>query len=409
MLYASDVIYEARRYLGYTEKDDIDTLFDDDVTGSHNFTKFGLWMDNDYSDFYDAKRNGKPWSVLFIHYCMIKAIGLEGTYRLLRLRPKNNCYSVEAMLNHYRRHHMFSAKPKVGSQVFICNEYDVLFEKTGLVTQVNDTNVVAITADHAGTIEEVSYFFNNKLTKIVGYGHPRYIKPEPDAIKIHIVPPIKTWTWPFIRYNKFDLTATGSIIRQSNGTLKCNPGNGPLVLFVKQDNLPREDWVNDILEPMYSLVSHILTNPVAYDKSIHPWLYYPYVNNNPSNLWILTGTTALQTPLSRILLDVITPYIYHLHYHLTSITYAMGDKDNVRGFQYVKWIKYSFSPTLYMVVIMPAYTYNLHFDDDEAYWDGWLFNKPPGFMTNIKTLSSLQRTFMVPRRSLRSTLPTQAL
>ena len=379
-LYASDVLYMCKKYLGYTEKDNNATLEDDSVVGNSDYTKFGYTIDTEYSSFYDCKRNAKPWSQLFVHYCLIEAFGLDQTLEVLKLDLKNDCYTADKMLEHYKENGMFGEEPALGAQMFLKRTDGTIYDTTGFVVKVNADSVVVISGDTGDAVKELRYEFGS--SNIAGYGYPLYTDPAVEAIKIHVTPPDKTWELDEIRYNKFDLTAAGSMsISDNEGedggqSIVYDPANGPLIIFVKQVTLPDEESIDSKLRPIYGEVQTILADPIAYDKTLHPALYTTPGGEGGDGDGGEEETETLKTPLISLLLDVITPCVQSLGYGLNGITIEMDGSDTEKQIEYVQWIKYSASSTLYLVVLMPGFTYYLHFDDDEAFWDGWLFNKP---------------------------------
>lgn len=394
--YAIDMIQVAIDQLGYQEKQTNDQLYEKEAnSGTMNFTKFAYEMDTFYSSWYDEKRQGKDWDGLFVNYCFIKAFGIMGAYSSLFLKPRNQAYDLEYAVNIYKKNGRFDQIPKLGDQVFFVNVDNGKLDHTGIVSKVNDNDIQVIEGDRGDVVVETRYDYDK--SNIYGFGHPLFDEvvinmAKAKAIRLHFSPKFYYWDLDEdssqgpIRHNILDITAAGSISEVSSGSgdsettsIEYNPANGPVLIVIKENAIEQEvvDWIEDSLPDLIPLIIKILSDPIAYDKKLHPGLYEPIYHPGPPDEdgndsgGYYEEITTLQTPLITLLIDGINKT-----FSMTITGYKADGTDTEKDITYIEYITGT-GMGCELILLMPAFSYTVDLmDKDEQTWEVFLFNTP---------------------------------
>lgn len=159
--------------VGYTEKKALKDIWNK-LTGSgaNNYTKYAWYFDNEYTDFYNGKKQGASWCDIFVDWCFVKAYGVDNALRLLCQPTKSSGAGCRYSLKYFMNDHRFFAEPKVGDQIFFGTMTNVTH--TGLVIKVDNKNkkVYTIEGNKSNAVKECAYKITDN--NIVGYGRPDY-------------------------------------------------------------------------------------------------------------------------------------------------------------------------------------------------------------------------------------------
>lgn len=156
--YAKNVVETALSEVGYKE------------TGT-NRNKFAEYIDKNYHDFYNGKKNGYQWCDLFVDYCVLVNSANEAEALKVLCQPKKSAgagcrYSYQ----YYKQKKRTGKEPKFGAQIFFgTGEYPT---HTGIVVQVTDNKVITVEGNADNKVQKKSYSKNS--SKIYGYGYPIY-------------------------------------------------------------------------------------------------------------------------------------------------------------------------------------------------------------------------------------------
>lgn len=156
--------------LGYLEKKSNSQLDNKTANaGSNNYTKY--WRD------LKPSFQGQPWCDAFVDWCFMKAYGaaaaqeLEcGGYGVYYTPDSADCYKAKKQ---------WYTIPEVGDQIFFKNDTRICH--TGIVIEVNQTQVITIEGNTSGTSTVVANgggvrkkSYDLRYNKIAGYGRPDY-------------------------------------------------------------------------------------------------------------------------------------------------------------------------------------------------------------------------------------------
>lgn len=184
---AYDVIAVGKLWVGYLEKRDANQL--DSMTGNagyNNYTIFAKYFDEVWTDFYNTKKQGKPYCDIFHDFChVVASLETGGTVddaREVLCQPKKSAgagcyYSAQ----YYRSCGRLSKTPQVGDQIFFLDDSGEEYH-TGIVYAVDSNYVYTIEAntsgasgvvDNGGGVAMKSYSRSAYANKME-FGHPKY-------------------------------------------------------------------------------------------------------------------------------------------------------------------------------------------------------------------------------------------
>ncbi len=172
----SIIIELAENEVGYKEKASNNKLeTKTENSGKNNYTKYADYIDKNYPDFYNGKKNGYAWCDVFVDYLFIKSFGVENAMRMLYQPVKSCGAGCTYSMRYYKSANRFDKVPSVGSQIFFGNRAEVS-NHTGIVTSVSDECVYTIEGNSSNGVVRKTYSLSDKT--ILGYGHPMYDKEE---------------------------------------------------------------------------------------------------------------------------------------------------------------------------------------------------------------------------------------
>lgn len=178
--YASKLIAWAAKEVGYLEKATNADLDDPVKNAGHaNWNKFAAYIDANYPEWYNGKKNGYDWCDVFFDCGMLQCFGYEDALRLT-CQPEKSCGAgCKYSLGYYKsKGRFFTSEPKKGDQIFFGTSLENV-SHTGLVRAV-DTMVRTFEGNVSDGVRECAYPLNS--AKILGYGRPDY-DPEPDPVE----------------------------------------------------------------------------------------------------------------------------------------------------------------------------------------------------------------------------------
>jgi len=153
--YSNAVVKTAKAEIGYKE------------TGN-NITKYAAYIDKNYPDFYNGKKQGVAWCDIFVDYCVLVNAANEAEALYTLCQPKLSAGAgCKYSYNYYKEKGCTGTEPKVGAQVFLNN-----FSHTGLVIEVTNDSIVTVEGNSGNAVKKHTY--KKKSSKICGYGYPRY-------------------------------------------------------------------------------------------------------------------------------------------------------------------------------------------------------------------------------------------
>lgn len=170
--------------IGYTEKKSFKDIFNKLLnSGDKNYTKYAWYFDNEYTDFYNGKKNGYSWCDVFVDWCFVKAYGVQNALRLLCQPTKSAGAGCTYSMRYYIKEQRFFAKPKIGDQIFFGKQGGNTSTHTGLVVKVDNKKVYTVEGNKSNKVKECSYQLTDN--SIIGYGRPDYDKlPEVTELKV---------------------------------------------------------------------------------------------------------------------------------------------------------------------------------------------------------------------------------
>lgn len=173
--YATKIIELAIEELGYIEKASNNNLESKtENTGNANWNKFANFIDENFPNFYNGKKNGYAWCDIFVDYLFLKTFGYENALRLLCQPEFSYGAGCNMSLNYYNAQGRFKKSPIKGSQIFFSYKNDSTINHTGIVIDFDENNVYTIEGNSNERVAKREYKLSDKT--IVGYGIPNYDK-----------------------------------------------------------------------------------------------------------------------------------------------------------------------------------------------------------------------------------------
>lgn len=176
--YAAKLIEWAWDQVGYHEKATNSNLEDKTAnSGSNNWTKYADFIDKNFPNFFNGRKNGYDWCDTFVDCGFLQCFGYENALRLLCQPEKSYGAGCEYSLGYYKNKGQFyTSGPKPGDQIFF----------GGGIHDVQHTGIVVFVNEHTGTVTTVegntgnmvaSHTYPLTASNIVGYGRPDYDEP----------------------------------------------------------------------------------------------------------------------------------------------------------------------------------------------------------------------------------------
>ena len=178
--YASTVVSLALAEVGYIEKASNSQLNSKTGNpGTANWNKYAAFIDANYPNFYNGKKNGYSWCDVFVDCMFIQAYGYENALRLTCQPEKSTGAGVGFSRDFYKVKGQLSDKPSVGAQVFFlrantANRNDVYH--TGLVVEVNGNTFTCVEGNDSSNMVGKHVYTLGK--GIYQFGVPAYDKLE---------------------------------------------------------------------------------------------------------------------------------------------------------------------------------------------------------------------------------------
>ena len=174
--YAETVVALARQEKGYIEKATNSNLDSKTANaGTNNYTKYAAYIDTNYPQFYNGKKNGYEWCDVYVDYLFIRAYDLDDALRLTGQPLKSSGAGCLYSYNYYKAKGRTNKTPKVGSQVFFGTS-EKSISHTGIVIAVEASRFLVSEGNSNNRVEE--NWYANNYAKLVGFGHPPYDTPE---------------------------------------------------------------------------------------------------------------------------------------------------------------------------------------------------------------------------------------
>lgn len=169
-----------RSDIGYLEKRTNSQLEDPKANaGSKNWNKYAAYIDTNYPNFYNGKKNGYAWCDCHVDAKFIMFFGYENALKLLCQPERSTGAGCKYSAQFFRNKGQFYNSPKVGDQIFFGSYGDE--GHTGIVVAVNGNVVTTVEGNTSGGgginaegdgVYEKKY--NISTQYIPGYGRPNY-------------------------------------------------------------------------------------------------------------------------------------------------------------------------------------------------------------------------------------------
>lgn len=172
--YASKVISLAKAEIDYKEKATNNNLESkNENAGNADWNKFAKYIDDNFPNFYNGKKNGYAWCDIFVDYLFLKSFGYGNALRLLCQPEFSYGAGCNMSLNYYKAQGRFKEEPTIGAQIFFSYTQGTI-NHTGIVVSFDKKNVYTIEGNSNDQVAERVYNIKDKT--IVGYGIPNYDK-----------------------------------------------------------------------------------------------------------------------------------------------------------------------------------------------------------------------------------------
>lgn len=173
--YAKDIVKLALAEVGYCEKETKANLEHPTTNaGSKNWNKYADFIDTEYPDFYNGKKNGYDWCDIFVDYLFLKSFGLDKTLELLCQPLKSGGAGCTVSRSYYKRANRYTKSPFIGAQIFFTKDGGKSCYHTGIVYYIDSKWVYTVEGNSGNKVAKRSYLLTD--SKIDGYGWPDYDK-----------------------------------------------------------------------------------------------------------------------------------------------------------------------------------------------------------------------------------------
>lgn len=153
----NSVIKTAKAEVGYKE-------------GKTNITKYSDFIDKNFPDFYNGRKQGAAWCDIFVDYLFLVNFGEDKALQML-CQPKKSCGAgCKFSAQYYKSKGRYGKEPKIGAQVFFGKEGNE--SHTGVVIHYNGTHITTIEGNSNNEVRQRSYKVDDGY--ISGYGYPIY-------------------------------------------------------------------------------------------------------------------------------------------------------------------------------------------------------------------------------------------
>lgn len=171
--FASNVLAIAKAEIGYHEKKSNYQLNNKTTNaGSNNYNKFAAFIDENYPDFYNSKKNGYAWCDIFVDYCFLKAFGLEDTLYMLNQPKRSLGAGCRYSYSYFKAAGRVGKTPKVAAQIFFGRGSESTLYHTGIVEAFDNNYVYTIEGNSGDSVARRKYSRNS--SSIYGYGYPEF-------------------------------------------------------------------------------------------------------------------------------------------------------------------------------------------------------------------------------------------
>lgn len=170
--FASKVVNWALGEVGYKETPD-------------NVTKYAEYIDTNYPNFYNGKKNGYDWCDVFVDCGFLQCYGYDDALRLLCQPEHSTGAGVGFSADFYKSKGQFHDSPKVGDQIFFYNPATGSRTHTGLVVGVDSGHVYTVEGNTSNAVKKQTYSLG--ASNIYGYGRPAYDEEAESDIETYTV------------------------------------------------------------------------------------------------------------------------------------------------------------------------------------------------------------------------------
>ncbi len=149
-----------------------------------NKNKYAEYIDANYPNFYNGKKNGFDWCDIFVDYMFLICFGEKEAKRLLCQPEKSLGAGCTFSKRYYEGMHQFDKTPEPGAQIFFSNDHGKTAFHTGIVVGVSDSYVYTIEGNADNEVKRRTY--KRDYVKICGYGHPKYDEENPEKAVLKV-------------------------------------------------------------------------------------------------------------------------------------------------------------------------------------------------------------------------------
>lgn len=150
-----------------------------------NINKYAAYIDKNYPNFYNGKKQGAEWCDVFVDYLFLYNFGETNAMKML-YQPKKSCGAgCKFSAEYYKAKKAFKSTPAVGDQIFFYVKGSI--GHTGIVVAVSGDTITTVEGNKSNSVKECTYKKGD--SNIAGYGRPKWsVIPDPDAEKPVIDP-----------------------------------------------------------------------------------------------------------------------------------------------------------------------------------------------------------------------------
>lgn len=169
--------------VGYLEKETNSNLDSKTANaGDENYTKYS--RDLAAVNFYNGSKKGAAWCDVFVDWCFYKAFGKAATLAIT-YQPTNNKVNYGAGCRYSREYYQKKGRlydtPQIGDQIFFYSKDKSQIAHTGLVYNVDNSNVYTVEGNTSGASGVISNgggvckkSYSLSYNRLAGFGRPDY-------------------------------------------------------------------------------------------------------------------------------------------------------------------------------------------------------------------------------------------
>ena len=135
-----------------------------------NINKYAAYIDKNYPDFYNGKKQGVEWCDIFVDYLFLYNFGEDNALKML-YQPKKSCGAgCRFSAGYYKSNGAWFSSPQIGDQVFFGTKGKE--SHTGIVVDISGNKFYTVEGNKKNMVLKCAYTMGDSY--IAGFGRPKW-------------------------------------------------------------------------------------------------------------------------------------------------------------------------------------------------------------------------------------------